>query len=564
MKMKTYNKNLPELLESSAEKYESRKALSIVNGISYTYRELFNLSNSISEKLFGAGVNKGDKISIIGENSPHWTAAYFGIQKAGGVVIPVLTDFSGNEIYSILEHAEATIVFVSVKQSQKFNKGLPSRVKFIVTLEDLVMYGSGQLKEIQGKRDDAPVKIEPGEPLKTLSYPEILKDDLAVIIYTSGTTGRSKGVMLSHDNLIFDAVQTGTIHQVVETDVFLSVLPLAHTYESTIGMIIPLLNGASVYYIDRAPTASYLGPVLQQVRPTTMLTVPLIIEKIYKSKIKPGIQGSPVTRIMSKAGFTRKIIHRAAGKKLLEFFGGRMRFFGVGGAPLAPEVEKFLIEAKFPYAIGYGLTETSPMLSGFSPSTAVYRSVGTVMEGVDIKIDNSDPVTGEGEIIAKGRNIMHGYYKNEEATREVFKDDGYFRTGDLGMFNEKGILFIKGRSKNMILGPNGENIYPEEIESVINEQEFVNESLVLQIKGKLVAKVHLNFEQLEEKFKHALASTQDRQHELNKMVEEMLLELKDHVNLHINKNSRLQLVLLQVDPFEKTPTLKIKRFLYKD
>jgi long-chain acyl-CoA synthetase len=300
------------------------------------------------------------------------------------------------------------------------------------------------------------------------------------------------------------------------------------------------------------------------VKPTTMLTVPLIIEKIYRNTIKTGIQKSPVTRVLSKLSFTRKVIHKAAGKKLMAFFGGRMRFFGVGGAALAPDVEKFLIEAKFPYAIGYGLTETSPMLAGFAPKDAVYKSVGKVMEGIDIRIDNPDAVSGEGEIVAKGRNIMHGYYKSEDLTREVFTDDGYFITGDLGFIDKRGILYIKGRSKNMILGPNGENIYPEEIEAVLNEQEFVSDSLVMQIKGKLVAKVHLNFELLEEKFQNIVNSAQDKQVELNLKAEEILEELKSHVNQRINKNSRLQLVILQVDPFEKTPTLKIKRFMYKD
>ncbi len=407
-------------------------------------------------------------------------------------------------------------------------------------------------------------KIKPTEQEEEISFPVADKDDLAAIIYTSGTTGRSKGVMLSHDNLIFDAVKTGSIYQVVPDDVFLSVLPLAHTFEQTIGMIIPILNGASIVYIDKPPVASYLGPILKKYRPTTMLTVPLIIEKIYRGRIKPGIQKSPVTRIMSKFGPTREIVHKGAGKKLMEYFGGRMRFFGVGGAPLAPDVEKFLLEAKFPYAIGYGLTETAPMLSGFGPADAVYRSVGTVMEGVEIKISNPDKETGEGEIIAKGRNIMHGYYKNEEATKEVFTKDGYFRTGDLGMFDDNGILYIKGRLKNMILGPNGENIYPEEIEAVINEMDFVTESLVMHVKGKLTARVHLNFEQLEEKFQSMVHNAQDKQKALNKKAEELLEEMMIHVNHAVSKNSKLQLVILQIDPFEKTPTLKIKRFLYKD
>ena len=295
-----------------------------------------------------------------------------------------------------------------------------------------------------------------------------------------------------------------------------------------------------------------------------MLTVPLIMEKIYRGRIKPGIIKSPVTRLMSKFGPTRKIVHKAAGKKLMDYFGGRMRFFGIGGAPLAPDVEKFLIEAKFPYAIGYGLTETSPMLAGFNPDSYVYRSVGTVMQGVDLKIANPDSKTGEGEIIAKGRNVMHGYYKNEESTKEVFTEDGYFRTGDLGLLDKKGILYIKGRLKNMILGPNGENIYPEEIEAVINEMDFVTESLVMHVKGKLTARVHLNFEQLEEKFHTLVHNTQDKQKALHNKAEELLEELMIQVNQVVSNNSKLQLVILQVDPFEKTPTLKIKRFLYKD
>jgi len=560
---KFFHKNLPEMLEDSVSKYGEKIAMAIANGISYSFNEIGALSTSIATDLYGAGIEKGDKVSIIAENSPHWSAAYFGIQKVGGIAIPILIDFSGKEMISILEHSEARIVFVSSKQIQKLKSGLPAGVKFIVTLEDLKMYPVDQLDTLIEK--DAleidKIAIEVKEDRK-LSYPEIDKDDLAVIIYTSGTTGNSKGVMLTHDNLIHNAVQTGTVHQVIDSDVFLSILPLAHSYEGTIGMLIPVLNGSTIYYTDRAPTAAYLGPILKKIRPTTMLTVPLIIEKIYRNKIRPGIHGSAVTRTLVKFGPTRKLIHKAAGKKLMAFFGGRMRFYGVGGAPLAPDVEKFLIEAKFPYAIGYGLTETSPMLSGFSPENAVYKSVGLVMEDVTIRIDKPDDKTGEGEIVAKGRNIMQGYYKNEELTKEVFTEDGYFKTGDLGIIDKKGILYIKGRSKNMILGPNGENIYPEEIESVINEMEFVAESLVMESKGKLIAKVHLNIEQIEEKFQHLKDSAIDKQHELQKKSEELLEELKHKVNQHVNKNSRLQLIILQIDPFEKTPTMKIKRFLY--
>jgi len=267
---------------------------------------------------------------------------------------------------------------------------------------------------------------------------------------------------------------------------------------------------------------------------------------------------------MMKMGFTRKLLSRAAAKKLIKFFGGQLRFFGIGGAPLAPDVEKFLLEGRFPYAIGYGLTETSPMISGFGPADAVYRSVGSVMEGISIRIDNPDPVNQEGEIVVKGPNVMKGYFREPEKTSEVFTQDGYFRTGDLGYINEKGILFIRGRLKNMILGSNGENIYPEEIEAVINSEEIVSESLVMQYKGNLVARVHLNLEILEERFKHLKENANDVQHQLQARSDEILDELLIHVNQHVARNSKLQMMILQVQPFEKTPTKKIKRFLYHE
>jgi long-chain acyl-CoA synthetase len=562
---KIYFENLPELLQASADRYKEKTALYVADGVSYSYGEINAMAHGIATELYGTGLQHREKVAIISENNPHWVAAYFGILRAGGIVVPILTDFTGQEMTTILKHSEATSLFISARQLKKFPKGFPESVKYVITIEDLKIYGAEKTGELIDSGTETIQKVEMKLNTETrIKFPETRHDELAVIIYTSGTTGNSKGVMLTHDNLIFNAMHTKSIHQVVDTDVFVSVLPLAHTYECTIGMLIPVLNGASVCYIDKVPTAAYLGPLLKKVRPTTMLTVPLIIEKIYRNRVKPGLLKSPVTKALLNFAPTRKLLHRAAGKKLMDFFGGRMRFFGVGGAALAPDVEKFLLEARFPYAVGYGLTETSPMLSGFGPKDAVYRSVGLPIQGVEIKIDSPDPVTGEGEIVAKGRNIMKGYYKNEAQTAEVFTEDGFFRTGDLGIIDNKGIIYIKGRSKNMILGANGENIYPEEIESVINEQEFVAESLVMHAKGKLVALVHLNFEKVEEKFQHILSTAHDKQKDLQSKAEELIEELRSKVNLQLNKNSRIQKTILQKDPFEKTPTQKIKRFLYKD
>jgi long-chain acyl-CoA synthetase len=315
--------------------------------------------------------------------------------------------------------------------------------------------------------------------------------------------------------------------------------------------------------VDRAPTAAYLGPILKQLRPTIMLTVPLIIEKIYRSTIRPKLSKSAGMRLLMKFSPTRRLLSRAAVRKLMDFFGGELCFFGVGGAPLAPDVEKFLLEGGFPYAIGYGLTETSPIVAGFGPSDPVFHSVGRALEGVTVRIDHPDPLTGEGEIVVKGPNVMKGYFRDEEKTREVFTEDGYFRTGDLGIVNEKGIIYIKGRSKNMILGPNGENIYPEEIEAVINSREHVLESMVLEYKGKLTARVHLKMEDLEEQFHHLKENAAEFQKQLQEKVDEVLKDLLVHVNQQVARNSKLQLIIQQFQPFEKTATQKIKRFLYQ-
>jgi long-chain acyl-CoA synthetase len=317
--------------------------------------------------------------------------------------------------------------------------------------------------------------------------------------------------------------------------------------------------GASVHYLRKPPVPSVLLPALEKVKPTIMLTVPLIIEKIFRAKILPQFQKSLIVRGMYSVAPIRKILHKVAAGKLHKTFGGELRFFGIGGAKLDPTVERFLFEGKFPYAIGYGLTETSPLLAGATPGKTKIGSTGIAMEGVRLRIANADPVTGEGEIQAKGANVMCGYYKAPEITKEVFTEDGWFKTGDRGNFDKNNMLFIKGRIKTMIVGASGENIYPEEIESVINKMRFVLESLVVEKKGKLVAMIHLNMDEVENQFKHLKAEAQQYIHEKS---EEILKEIHRKVNEEVNKFSRIQQVIHQPVPFEKTPTKKIKRFLY--
>ena len=275
---------------------------------------------------------------------------------------------------------------------------------------------------------------------------------------------------------------------------------MAHTFENTLGLLLPLMFGAQIYYLDRVPTPKLLVPAMQKIRPTVMLSVPLIIEKIYKTQVVPKFTSSRFMSALYGFAPTRKILNRLAGKKLMQTFGGEIIFFGIGGAKLDATVEQFLREAKFPYAIGYGLTETAPMSAGTAPKNTFLQGVGPAMQGVEIKINEPDK-TGQGEIWIKGPNVMKGYYKKPELTKECITEDGWFKTGDLGSFDSKGRLSIRGRIKTMILGSSGENIYPEEIESIINNFRFVSESLVVESKGKLVAMVHFNMEELEKNYK---------------------------------------------------------------
>jgi long-chain acyl-CoA synthetase len=384
-------------------------------------------------------------------------------------------------------------------------------------------------------------------------------EDLAAIIYTSGTTGKSKGVMLTNRNLCSNVDQSKGLHPIGENDRLISLLPLSHTLENTVGMLVPFRSGSLIYYLQKPPTAPVLLPALLKIRPTVMLSVPLIIEKIFYSKVKPALTSSKLMSGLYSFSPIRKVLHRAAGKKLYETFGGKLHFFGIGGAKLNSEVERFLKEGGFPYAIGYGLTETAPLLAGMVPNNYKLQSTGTAAKDVTLKIAFPDPATGEGEVWAKGPNIMKGYYKEPGLTSEVITEDGWFRTGDLAVIDKDNFIFIKGRLKNVIIGASGENIYPEEIESVINNFKHVVESLVVHQKGKLVALVHINREELEAKYQ---GMKEEMTRVVEEKIEEMLAELHRQVNTRINKFSRLHQVVLHPVPFQKTATLKIKRYLY--
>ncbi len=545
---------IPALINESVEKYGERTSLVFAGGENYTYKELGDDIALVAELLIRIGVKKGDKVAILSTNMPNWGVAFFAVLSLGAITVPVLPDFHPNEVSNIIEHSEAEVIFISQELYPKSEKFLLENCRHIILIDDFTYIR-------QGSASSRKEVFQPSKQgvYKGLGNYTVEETDLASIIYTSGTTGSSKGVMLTHKNLAWTTQQCNELQEIKPHDRFLSILPLSHTLENTVGFLLPMKYGASIHYLRKPPTASVLMPALQQVKPTIMLAVPLIIEKIFRLKILPKFQGNRVIRMLYKVPAIRKKLHRIAGKKLFETFGGELQFFGIGGAKLDSTVERFLLESGFPYAIGYGLTETSPLLAGTTVNNSRIGSTGLAMPGVELRIADPDPATGDGEVQAKGQNVMRGYYKSPENTKEVFTSDGWFRTGDKGRIDKDGFLYIKGRIKTMIVGASGENIFPEEIESVINRRRFVLESLVVQKKGKLVAMIHLNMEEIEKHFRQFQSDTRNY---VNEKVEEILKEIHLKVNEELNKFSRLQKVTIQPEPFEKTPTKKIKRFLY--
>jgi long-chain acyl-CoA synthetase len=559
------NLTFASIIPDVVSKYAANKALGFVDEEPVTYAQMGKMIIAVIAFMENAGIKPDDKVVIYSQNMPNWGIVYFALHCMGVVAVPVLPDFNTHELNNVLNHSEAKVIFISKSLQHRLKETDSGFIETIIQLDHFEVMES----KIPGLEFD-----KQAAPSRTYTPDE---NKMAVLLYTSGTTGNSKGVMLSQKNILSNAYQSSHIQEIVDTDKFLSVLPMSHTYENTIGLILPILKGAHITYLRKPPTASVLLPALKKVQPTFMLTVPMIIEKVYRSSILPQIEKKTLSRLMHRFKPTRKIVYRMAGKKLYETFGGRLKFFGIGGAKLDGQVEQFLRDAKFPYAIGYGLTETSPILAGSNPSQTKLQAIGPKAIWCEVKIHNPDPKTGEGEIWAKGPNVMLGYYKNEEQTKEVLTEDGWFKTGDLGVFDKDGWLTHKGRLKNMIVGANGENIYPEEIESLINNFRHVVESIVLEQKGKLVAMVHFNTEELEARVKEMTTSfsnkvdeTMDRvdgtlddiSKKVDQIIEDLTKELKAYVNARVNKISRIQLFIPHKEPFIKTATKKIKRYLY--
>ena len=503
----------------------------------YTYGSFKTKCDSISKTLTQYGIGAGDKVAILSQSTPNWSVAFFSITAFGRIAIPILPDSSENEVTNIINHSESKVIFVSQRLRGKISQEIIDKMVLVIDLDTFEFI---KVDEEKFTCDGKPAVPTP--------------DEIATIIYTSGTTGSAKGVVLSHRNLASNVITCYHACKRTDKDRWLSILPMAHTLEMTLGMLYPMYCGASVYYLQKPPVPSLLMKALQIVKPTTMLTVPMIIEKVYKNSIVPTIKKSRTLSWMNEN--MNCLMCRIIGMKLKKTFGGHVSFYGIGGAKLDPEVEAFLLKAKFPYAIGYGLTETSPLLGYAMHGWRAVGSLGYPVYNVQLKLHDINPETGEGEIVAKGPNVMLGYYKDPKRTKSVFTEDGWFRTSDIAVQDEKGRFYIKGRNSNMILGPSGENIYPEEIENVINNIEGVSESIVVERDGKLVALV-----QPAENFIDWNNESEDKIYE---KLDKWKASLLKFTNKNVSKASQVNSVEVMKEPFEKTATQKIRRFKYKE
>lgn len=525
-------------------KYARNPALAIVGQPAISFEELGQRIDRVQNDLKNNGIQKKQKVILLGENTPNWGVAFFAITGLGAVVVPVLTEFPESDINHIINHSEAVAVFIDEKFYRSLDLRALENIKLIISLDSMTI--------LKGKNSAPTAQIRSMDRGK-----EIEENDLAEILYTSGTTGHSKGVMLTHKNIVLNS-QGGpkTMGRINEQSVVLNLLPLAHAYGSTVSFLGALSRGASLYFIDRKPSPKILMEAMEKVRPTVVTGVPLVFEKIFHKKVLPEVARHRVLRLLTKFNFGRRLLYKKIGQKVMESFGGRLDSFVIGGASLNQEVELFLREAKIPFAVGYGLSECSPLVTGDYYKKLKFGSVGRAIDGVKIQIDNCGSRTGVGEILVKGPNVMLGYYKNPEETKKVLTNDGWLRTGDLGYLDRSGYLFIKGRIKNVFLGPSGENIYPEIIEDKLRESMYVEESLVYFDGGLLIGRVYLDYDYIQAVLnasKHTIQPVE---------IEQILENVRRETNLRLPAFSQLNKIMAQPEPFVKTPTNKIKRALY--
>ena len=496
------------------------------------------------------GLKKGDKVALCAKNSARWGVAFFSANTYEAVVVPILADFHPESVNSLVDHSESVVLFTDSDIWKKLDIEKMPRIRAVVSTADFkLLYAADEA--IQAANDSLDesfaAKYPAGFSAADVNYPTDNDKDLAIINYTSGTTSAPKGVMLRYECISENVAFGQKRLPAYPGDTIVSMLPMAHMYGMMFELIYPICGGASVYYLGKTPTPALLLGAMAQVKPYLVITVPLVMEKIFKSKVAPVVN-KPVMKVITKIPGLNQVIFKKIRTTLLNAFGGKVREIVMGGAALNSDVEKWFRRFKLPFTVGYGMTEAAPLLAYEDWWEFALKSCGKPVDSVEVRIDSDDPINKVGEIQAKGVSLMSGYFKNEEATKAAFTEDGWMRTGDLGVLDAAGNIFIRGRSKNMILSANGQNIYPEEIEAVINNQDYIIESVVVDRGASLVALVYVDGDKL----------TADG---LN--LDEQMTLMRAAVNAEMPAYSKITKVEVMDQPFEKTPKMSIKRFMYK-
>lgn len=543
------------LIQKSIVDHWDADALTDFKGITLQYHDVARKIEKLHIMFENSGVKKGDKIALCGRNSSAWACAFLATITYGAVAVPILHEFTADQIHNIVNHSDAKLLFVGDVVATVIDATKMPNLEgiiyipdysLIISRTDKLTYAREHLNEIFGQR--YPKYFRKGH---VQYYVESGPDELALINYTSGTTGFSKGVMIPYRALWsnYDFACNAMGDRVKRGDNVISILPMAHMYGMAFEFLFEFIRGCHVYYLTRVPSPAIIAQAFSEVKPAIIIAVPLIIEKIIKKKVFPKIQNNRMKLLLNMPVVSKKVNERIC-EQVVNAFGGKFYEVIIGGAAFNQEVEAFLHRIGFPYTVGYGATECAPIICYAGWKDFKEGSCGRAALHMQVKIDSIDPENVPGEILAKGLNVMLGYYKNEEATAQTLDKDGWYHTGDLGTMDAEGNVYIKGRSKYMLLGSNGQNIYPEEIEDKLNSMAMVNESVVIQKDEKLIGLVHPDFDEA-----RSMGFT-------NEDLENIMEQNRRELNMQLPSYSKLSAISIQQDEFEKTPKKSIKRFLY--
>ena len=548
--------SLVSLFEGAIRDNRDLRSLADYGGAGFTYREVGEKIMEVHGLFLKAGIKKGDKVALLGKNSAQWGILYIATVTYGAVIVPILPDFKPADVHHIITHSDSVLLFVEESSFKDLNPESMPLLNLVLRIPDLAVLHSIE----NDKSNPDPSNIQHQEtsikkPASGLTpdmihFQECDNEDLAVISYTSGTTGFSKGVMLQHKSLLGNILYAHRNMPLKAKDKILSFLPLAHTYGCAFEFLFPFTLGCDITFLTKTPSPKVIMQAFQEIRPALILSVPLVIEKIYKTQILPVFR-KPLLHALIRIPLLNIIIYKKIRRKMFEVFGGNFTELVIGGAPFNTQAERFFKKMNFPFTVGYGMTECGPLISYASWKTTHLGASGRAVDELEVRIDSPDPFKLAGEILMKGNHVMLGYYKNEEATRAVIDDQGWLHSGDLGILDHAGNIYIRGRSKSMILGPSGKNIYPEEIESVLNNRFLVMESLVIERDDKLIALIYPDYDAVE---KAGVSKEQ---------LPEMFKAYIHDLNHHMPKYIRIADFEIVAAEFEKTPKRSIKRFLYQ-